>query len=93
MIVAQVIGTVVATRKHDKLVGHKIQVVQPLDPGSETPRGNPFVAVDAVGAGTGEVVVVTTGSSARLGLDTIDCPVDSTIIGIIDQLEIQPWQP
>lgn len=91
MILAQIIGTLVATRKHDKLVGSKIQVIQPLDPASETPNGCPMVAVDTVGAGVGEVVIVTTGSSARLGLDASDGPVDATIIGIVDQLEIRRY--
>lgn len=89
MIIAQIIGTVVATRKHEKLVGSKIQVIQPLDPVDETPDGSPSVAVDAVGAGVGEVVLVVTGSSARMGLDTNDGPVDATIIGIVDQMEIR----
>ncbi len=88
MIVAKIIGTVVATRKHEKLVGHKIQVIQPLDPKTLEPADRPLVAVDAVGAGVGEQVIAVTGSSARRGVDGIGVPVDATIIGIIDQLEI-----
>ena len=88
MFIAQVIGTVVATRKHEKLVGSKIQVIQPMDHKDETFGGKPMVAVDAVGAGVGEIVIVTTGSAARLGADMVDGPVDATIIGIVDQLEI-----
>lgn len=89
MLIAKVIGTVVATRKHERLVGSKIQVVQPLKPRDKTPQGTPIVVVDAVGAGVGEQVIVVTGSSARYALDKDLCPVDATIIGIIDQLEIE----
>ena len=89
MLIARVIGTVVATRKHELLVGSKIQVVQPLDSRGQTAKGDPFVAVDAVGAGVGERVMVVLGSSARLALDKDFCPVDATIIGIVDQIEIE----
>jgi len=89
MLTAQVIGTLVATRKHERLIGSKIQIVQPLNVREQTPQGEPFVAVDAVGAGVGEHVVVVCGSSARLALDTKLCPVDATIIGIIDQVDLE----
>ena len=88
MLIAQVIGTVVATRKHDQLVGSKIQVVQPLKPRTREPAGEPLVAVDAVGAGVSEIVIVVTGSGARRGVEAPDMPVDATIVGIIDQLDI-----
>ncbi|MDR3554550.1 MAG: EutN/CcmL family microcompartment protein [Syntrophobacteraceae bacterium] len=88
MLIAQVIGTIVATRKHEKLVGSKIQVVQALRPDSGLGVGEPSVAVDAVGAGVGERVIVVQGSSARLALDNDLCPVDATIIGIVDHLDI-----
>jgi ethanolamine utilization protein EutN len=88
MIVGRVIGTVVATRKHERLVGAKIQVVQPLEPGDDSPRGEPIVAVDAVGAGAGERVIVVLGSGARQAVDNDLCPVDATIVGIIDHLDI-----
>jgi ethanolamine utilization protein EutN len=89
MLIAKVIGTVVATRKHEQLVGSKIQVVQPLVPKTEKPLGEPMVAVDVVGAGVGEVVIVVRGSSARIAVGKASCPVDATIIGIIDQIDIQ----
>jgi len=89
MLLAQVIGTVVATRKNERLVGSKIQVVQPLEYHDGKPRGEPFIAVDAVGAGVGEKVIVVRGSSARLAVDNDQCPVDATIIGIIDQIDIE----
>lgn len=88
MIIAEVIGTVVATRKHDQLVGYKIQVVQPIEPQSENPAGEPFVAVDVVGAGAGEQVIVVRGSAARYAAKDVNCPVDATIVGIIDQIDI-----
>ena len=88
MLIAKVIGTVVATRKHERLVGSKIQVVQPLVPQTEKPSGDPLVAVDAVGAGVGEIVLVVRGSGARRAVDNADCPVDATIIGIIDQIDV-----
>ena len=88
MIVGRVIGTVVATRKHERLVGAKIQVVQPLEPRDDSPRGEPIVVVDAVGAGAGERVIVVLGSGARQAVDNDLCPVDATIVGIIDRLDI-----
>ena len=88
MLIAQVIGTVVATRKHEELVGSKIQVVQPLKPHTREPSGDPLVAVDAVGAGVSEMVIVVTGSSARKGVEKTETPVDATIVGIVDQLDI-----
>lgn len=88
MIVAQVIGTVVATKKHELLRGKKIQIVQPLDGKSLDPCGQTFVAIDAVGAGSGEQVLVVQGSGARQGADLDSIPVDATIVGIIDQLDI-----
>ena len=89
MLIARVIGTIVATRKHDRLVGRKIQVVQPLDVKGEKPEGEPFVAVDAVGAGVTERVIVVRGSGARQGVDDELSPVDATIIGIIDRIDIE----
>jgi ethanolamine utilization protein EutN len=89
MLIARVIGTVVATRKHDRLVGSKIQIVQPLSPNGLSPSGESFVAVDAVGAGVDERVVVVTGSGARLAIDDERAPVDATIVGIIDEIDIE----
>jgi ethanolamine utilization protein EutN len=89
MLISRVIGTVVATRKHERLVGSKIQIVQPLEPQTGKAKGEAIVAVDAVGAGVGERVVVVRGSSARHAVDDDQCPVDATIIGIIDEIDIQ----
>jgi ethanolamine utilization protein EutN len=89
MLMALVIGTVVASRKHERLVGSKIQIVQPLEPDAKTARGDTLVAVDAVGAGVGELVLVVQGSSARKALDNESCPVDATIVGIIDEVDVE----
>ncbi len=89
MLIARVIGTLVATRKHERLVGSKIQIVQPLDHRGEAPRGDPFVAVDAVGAGVGERVIIVRGSGARVAANDEQCPVDATIIGIIDSIDVE----
>ena len=89
MLIGRVMGTVVATRKHERLVGSKIQIVQPLEPQTGKAKGEAIVAVDAVGAGVGERVVVVRGSSARHAVDDDQCPVDATIIGIIDHIDIE----
>ena len=87
MYLARVMGTVVATRKDDRLEGFKLLVVQPVDPEGND-AGNPVVAVDTVSAGFTETVLVVTGSSARMTTRTKDCPVDAAIIGIVDSVAI-----
>jgi microcompartment protein CcmK/EutM len=82
----RVVGTVVATRKEQKLQGFKLQVVETLDLELK-PTGGFVVAVDAVGAGVGEVVLTASGSSARLTGATQDRPVDAVILAIVDTLE------
>jgi microcompartment protein CcmK/EutM len=82
----RVVGTVVATRKEEKLQGFKLQVVETLDLDLKT-TGSFVVAVDAVGAGVGEVVLTASGSSARLTHATQDRPVDAVILAIVDTLE------
>ncbi|MBQ9965189.1 MAG: EutN/CcmL family microcompartment protein [Clostridia bacterium] len=82
MIVGKVVGTIVSTRKNEKLIGSKFMVVEPIEK-----LGNPeekIVAIDNVGAGIGEVVLIATGSAARIGCDMNDAPVDAAIVGIID---------
>ena len=88
MLIALVVGRV-RFRKHERLVGSKIQIVQPLQPDAKTPRGDTLVAVDAVGAGVGELVLVVQGSAARKALDNELSPVDATIVGIIDQVDVE----
>ncbi|MBS4537851.1 EutN/CcmL family microcompartment protein [Clostridium sp. D2Q-11] len=88
MIVGKVVGNVWATRKDEALNGLKLLVVKPLDYSSE--RDLPtLVATDTVGAGIGETVLVVKGSSARKALDRGDIPIDATIVGIIDVVDIQ----
>lgn len=82
MVVGKVIGNVWATRKEESLNGLKLLVVQ-VDKESET-----LVAADLVGAGIGETVLVTRGSSARIAVFKEDCPIDAAVVGIIDSLEV-----
>jgi ethanolamine utilization protein EutN len=89
MLLAQVCGTVVATQKEPKLEGHKFLVVVPVHPQTLALDGKPLVAVDAIGAGMKEMVLVVTGSSARQTLRTKETPVDAVIVGIIDEVEFQ----
>lgn len=87
MLVAKVVGTVVATRKDPRLVSSKLLVAQTMDPRGGA-AGSYVVAVDTVDAGVGETVLVVGGSSARMALGMKDCPVDAAIVGIIDSIEI-----
>lgn len=87
MILGKVVGTVVATRKDERLVGSKLLLVQPAQPDG-TPRGAPLVAVDTVDAGAGEQVLVVSGSSARMAAGMTDRPVDAAIVGIVDTVDI-----
>ena len=81
MLVGKIIGSVVATRKNEKLVGRKFMIVETLNAMGDTKR---LVAVDNVGAGIGEMVLVATGSAARIGCDQERAPIDAAIVGIID---------
>jgi ethanolamine utilization protein EutN len=87
MLLAKVVGTVVATRKDPRLESQKLLVVRPVDPAGKIDGGF-LVAVDTVDAGTGETVLVVSGSSARMAAGMKDCPVDAAIVGIIDQIEV-----
>jgi ethanolamine utilization protein EutN len=86
MQLARVVGTVVATVKNDALEGRKLLVIQTLD-GNLEPQGRPLVAVDAVGAGVGELVFWCRGKEASFPFKREDIPTDCTIIGIIDSPE------
>jgi microcompartment protein CcmK/EutM len=86
MIFARVVGSVVCTRKDDKLVGSKLLMVQPVGL-DDKPRGNVLVGIDAVGAGEGELVLLVQGSSARQTSKTDNSPVDCTIFAIVDTIE------
>lgn len=88
MFLARVVGNVVSTRKSEKLTGRKLLVVEPVDFATQKGEGKPLVAVDSVGAGEGEIVLVVQGSSSRLTETTKDSPVDATIMGIVDYIEL-----
>ncbi len=88
MVLGRVDGTVVATRKADRLDGLKLLVISVID-GSGKPTGSSFIAADAVGAGPGEVVLCAQGSSSRLTPLTENRPVDAVIIGIVDLVEVE----
>ena len=81
MIVGRVVGSVVATRKNENLLGNKFLIVEPYDNMAGNGR---IVAIDNVGAGIGENVLVATGSAARIGCGVEASPVDAAIVGIID---------
>jgi len=87
MKTAIIIGTIVATRKDDRLVGKKLMLIQPVNLDKE-PIGEPFVGVDTVGAGNGEFVLFCTGTAARKACNAPDAPIDGAIIGIIDQINL-----
>ncbi len=93
MFVAKVTGSLVSTQKVDSMVGHKLLVVEPyrLDPQDRdrlVTTGRTFVAVDTVGAGKGEYVLITQGSSARLTPQTKNLPIDTVIVGIVDTVHV-----
>lgn len=87
MIIARILGTVVSTQKDERLQGKKLLIVKPINLDG-TDRSGYLVAVDTVGAGFHERVIVVGGSSARMAEGNKDCPVDSAIIGVIDTIDI-----
>lgn len=89
MHVARVIGTVVASRKEPTLDGLTLLLLQGSEPSGEAKGSTYVVAVDAVGAGLGDLVLYASGSSARQTAITKDRPVDATVMGIIDLVEEQ----
>ena len=94
MFIAKVTGSVVATQKASSMVGQKLLVVEPYrideaDRSRLKSTGRTFVAVDTVGAGNGDFVLIVQGSSARLTPETKQLPVDAAIIGIVDTVHIE----
>jgi ethanolamine utilization protein EutN len=87
MILARVVGTVVATRKDPRLEGKKLLVLKPVSPEGK-PEAGYVVAVDTVSAGFKELVLVVSGSSARMAEGCADRPVDTVIVGIVDDLSL-----
>ena len=88
MILAKIVGTVVATQKDERLVGSKLLVAQPINADGKA-QGNHLVAVDTVDAGFGETVLIVSGSSARMAADLKDTPVDAAIVGTVDTIELK----
>ncbi len=87
MLIARVVGSAVSTIKDEKLTGLKLLVVREATPANEL-IGKPLVAIDAVGAGEGELVLIASGSSARQTTITNNKPVDAVIMAILDSLEV-----
>jgi len=83
---AKVIGTVWATRKDGSLEGMKLQCLQPLN-GRREAAGDPIIAVDTVGAGSGETVIYITAREATIPLPVAMAPVDASIVGIVDRID------
>ena len=87
MILGRVVGTVVATRKDDRLTGAKLLVVRTIDPTGKDEAAH-MVAIDTVDAGPRDRVLVVTGSSARMAYGLKDLPVDAAIVGVIDTVDV-----
>ena len=84
MLKGVVISNIVSTRKQDSLIGSKFLEIRLIENGCDTDKF--VIAVDSAGAGIGETVLITTGSSARLALHNTEAPVDAVVVGIVDQL-------
>ena len=94
MFLAKVTGSVVSTQKMESMRGCKLLVVEPyrLEAGQRerlTTTGRTFVAVDMLGAGEGEYVLITQGSSARMTPETKNLPIDTVVVGIVDTVHVQ----
>ena len=87
MLLGTVIGSVWATRKYESIKGYKIMLVQPLNSDEEA-LGDPIITLDTVGAGPGEIIFYITASEAVIPLDVDMAPVDASIVGIVDTINI-----
>jgi microcompartment protein CcmK/EutM len=87
MLLARIVGTVVATRKDPRLLSSKLMVARSVD-ATGNAEGNILVAIDTVDAGIGETVLIVSGSSARMAAGLTDCPVDAAIVGIVDKVDL-----
>ena len=93
MFIAKVVGSVVSTQKVDTMVGHKLLVIEPYRINPDTradmvTTGRSLVAIDTMGAGENEYVLVVQGSSARMTVETKNLPIDAVIIGIVDSVRV-----
>ena len=90
MFLAKVIGTVVATKKNETLIGSKLLIVKPLKKGLDERSENDeiMVAIDSVGAGVGELVLLVTGTTASRIMSNDKAPVDAAVIGIVEDIEM-----
>ena len=88
MLIARVIGTTVSTVKDEKLTGRKLLILRQTDE-TGSPAGKPYVAVDTVDAGIGDLVLTAAGSSARQTNITKDTPVDAVVMAVINSLEVE----
>ncbi len=94
MFVAKVTGSLIATQKVEAMVGYKLLIVEPYRLEEKQRRslvttGRTFVAVDSLGAGNGDFVLITQGSSARLTPETKNMPIDTVVVGIVDQVHVE----
>jgi len=94
MFLAKVTGSVIATQKVASMTGHKLLIVEPYridekERNRLVPTGRTFVAVDALGAGLGEMVLICQGSSARLTPETEKLPIDAVVIGLVDTVDVE----
>ena len=93
MFLARVIGSVVSTKKDEVMKGHKLLLLRPMlvdesDPAQFRPGSNTLVAVDAMGAGNGELVLFCQGSSARQTSGLKQLPIDAAVVGIVDSVDV-----
>lgn len=93
MILAKVEGSVVATKKNPKMTGSKLLLIRPMvvdrpDARELKPGSSTLIAVDSLGAGNGELVIVAQGSSARLAAEDKNTPVDAVVVGIVDSVDL-----
>ena len=84
MIIGKVTGSIVSTRKQDNLIGNKFMIIEPIN--IMNGEQKQLVAIDNIGAGIGEYVLVAQGSAARIGCGMQDSPIDGAIVGIIDNM-------
>jgi len=88
MYLGQVIGTIWATSKYEAVTSYKMQFVQPIN-GEKEKLGEPFVAIDTIGAGPGEIVFYITASEAVIPMMVDMAPVDASIVGIVDSINVE----